>query len=242
MSKESYQEETYIGAGAGAGVGAGAGAGVGVVTRGFHQRRRRESLARGDQGEEKAHHELLRKEMEKLREMHKNMMPRNLPRNAKGGGEGGEGGGMNSHDITGEEFRIVCEELWIDFNMWINHHQNLTNSVNIFRSAITRNLHAILFVTFFAVWFRWYVGAGRDACSYGIGYGAFSFMCEVLRYLGEIVVILLLSIIGFCVGLLPLVIGVIIYEFNGAFPRGDGEGEGDDDDSGGEWDDHQKKE
>ena len=231
MSKSPYQEEKYIGGGARAG----------AVTRGFHQRRRRESLARGDQGEEKAHHELLRKEMEKLRKMRENMMPRNLPRNAK---EGGEGGGMNSHDITGEEFRIVCEELWIDFNMWINHHQNLTNSTNIFRSAITRNLYAILFVAFFAVLFRWYVGAGRDACSYGIGYGVFSFMCEVLRYLGEIVAILLLSFIAFCVGLLPLVIGVIIYEFNDVFPRGDGEG--DDEDDGGEewveWDDHQKKE
>ena len=231
MSKSPYQEEKYIWSGAG----------VGAVTRGFHQRRRRESLARGDQGEEKAHHELLRKEMEKLRKMRENMMPRNLPWNAK---EGGEGGGMNSHDITGEEFRIVCEELWIDFNMWINHHQNLTNSTNIFRSAITRNLYAILFVAFFAVLFRWYVGAGRDACSYGIGYGVFSFMCEVLRYLGEIVAILLLSFIAFCVGLLPLVIGVIIYEFNDVFPRGDGEG--DDEDDGGEewveWDDHQKKE
>lgn len=221
MSKSPYQEEKYIWGGAGAGAGA--------VTRGFHQRRRRESL-----GQEKAHHELLRKEMEKLRKMRENM----IPRNAK---EGGEGGGTNSHDITGEEFRIVCEELWIDFNMWINHHQNLTNSTNIFRSAITRNLHAILFVAFFAVLFRWYVGAGRDACSYGIGYGAFSFMCEVLRYLGEIVAIILLSFIAFCVGLLPLVIGVIIYEFNDVFPRGDGEGD-DEDDGGEEWVDHQKKE
>jgi hypothetical protein len=41
--------------------------------------------------------------------------------------------------------------------------------------------------------------------------------------------------------LLPLVIGVIIYEFNGVFPCGDGEGD-DEDDGGEEWDDHQKKE
>jgi hypothetical protein len=233
MSKSPYQEEKYIRAGAGAWVGGGA------VTRSFPQRRRRESLARGDQGEEKGYHELMRKEIEKMREMHKNMMPRNAKEGSEGGGNGG--GGMNSRDITGEEFRIVCEELWIDFNMWIKHHQNLTNSANIFWSAISRNLYAILFVGFFAVLFRWYVGAGRDACSYGIGYGVFSFMCEVLRYLGEIVVIMLLSIIGFCVGLLPLVIGVIIYEFNDVFPRGDGEGD-DEDDGGEEWDDHQKKE
>jgi hypothetical protein len=229
MSKSPYQEEKYIGAGA----AAGAWVRGGVVTRSFPQRRRRESLARGDQGEEKAQRELMRKEIEKMREMHKNMMMRNVNEDGKGG--------MNSHDITGEEFRIVCEELWIDFNMWINHHQNLTNSTNIFRSAITRNLYAILFVALFAMLFRWYVGAGRDACSYGIGYGVFSFMCEVLRYLGEIVAILLLSFITFCVGLLPLVIGVIIYEFNDVFPCGDGEGD-DEDDGGEEWDDHQKKE
>ena len=215
----------------------------GYGLRSLPQRRRRQSLARGDQGQEKGHHALLRKEMQKMLEMQ-----RNVKEGGAGAVAGAGDGRMNSHDITGEEFRIVCEELWVDFKLWANRDENIKNSTNMLSSAISRNLYAILFVGFFAVLFRWYVGAGRDACSYGIGYGAFSFMCEVLRYLGEIVVILLLSIIGFCVGLLPLVIGVIIYEFNGAFPRDgddgdDGEGgEGDDDDYGEEWDDHQKKE
>jgi hypothetical protein len=209
----------------------------GYGLRSLPQRRRRQSLARGDQGQEKGHHALLRKEMQKMQEMHKNMMQRNVKEGGACAVAGAGDGRMNSHDITGEEFRIVCEELWIDFKFWANRDENIKNSTNMLSSAISRNLYAILFVGFFAVLFRWYVGPGRDACSYGVGYGAFSFMCEVLRYLGEIVVIMLLSIIGVCVGLLPLVIGVIIYEFNGAFPREDGE-DAEDDDLG----DHLKKE
>ena len=212
----------------------------GYGLRSLPQRRRRQSL--GGEGDSKdMHRELVRKEIEKIQKMRQRERQREAQEKMNTTGNMVR---INSHDITGEEFRIVCEELWIDFKLWANRDENIKNSSNMLSSAISRNLHAILFVGFFAVLFRWYVGAGRDACSYGIGYGAFSFMCEVLRYLGEIVVIMLLAIIGFCVGLLPLVIGVIIYEFNGAFPRDDGE-DGDDDDD--EYDDddlsdHQKKE
>jgi hypothetical protein len=211
----------------------------GYALRSLPQRRRRQSL--GGEGDGKdMHWELLRKEIEKIQKMRQREREREREAQEKMNTTGNMGR-INSHDITGEEFWIVCEELWIDFKLWANRDENIKNSSNMLSSAISQNLHAILFVGFFAVLFRWYVGAGRDACSYGIGYGAFSFMCEVLRYLGEIVVIMLLAIIGFCVGLLPLVIGVIIYEFNGVFPCGDGEGD-DEDDGGEEWDDHQKKE
>ena len=206
MSKLLYQDERVIG------------------SRGLPQRRKRPAWGGsgggcGREEEEKAHYELVRKEIEKMRKIRENMMSRNV-KGADAVG-GGVGGAMNSSDITSEEFKIVCEELWIDFKVWANHHENIKNSRNMLSSAISQNLYAILFVGFFAVLFRWYVGAGRDACSYGLGYGAFSFMCQVLRYLGEILVILVMSIIGFCVGLLPLVIGVIIYEFNDVFPDQD---------------------
>jgi hypothetical protein len=209
----------------------------GYELRSLPQRRRRQSL--GGEGDSKdMHRELVRKEIEKIRKMRECERERERLAQEKMNTKENMVR-VNSHDITGEEFRIVCEELWIDFKVWANHHENIKNSSNMLSSAISQNLYAILFVGFFAVLFRWYVGAGRDACSYGIGYGAFSFMCEVLRYLGEIVVIMLLAIIGFCVGLLPLVIGVIIYEFNSAFPRDDGDdGEYDDDD----LSDHLKKE
>lgn len=221
MSMSFNTEEKHIG------VGGGGISGV-YGLRSLPQRRRRQSLAGGGYGgdseSEEMHRELFRKEIEKIRRarerererQQENVMQENVVH-------------VNSRDITGEEFQIVCEELWIDFKLWVDHHKNITNSASIFWSAITRNLYAILFVASFAVLFRWYVGAGRDACSYGIGYGVFSFMCEVLRYLGEIVVILLLSIIGFCVGLLPFVIGVIICEFDSAFPREGREEYGDED-------------
>ena len=218
----------------------------GYGLRSLPQKRRRQSLAGGAGGaggagvggdgeSEEMHQELVRKEIEKIRRareherqhdrLHGNMVQKKM-------NDDDVTRYINSCDITGEEFRIVCEELWIDFKLWVSHHKNLTNSACILRSAVSRNLYAILFVSFSAVLFRWYVGGGRDACLHGLGYGVFNFMCELLRYFGEIVVILLLSIIGFCVGLLPFVIGVIICEFDSAFPRGeygDEEGEEDED-------------
>jgi prolipoprotein diacylglyceryltransferase len=88
----------------------------------------------------------------------------------------------------------------------------------MFRRAVVRMRFAILFVLVFAVLFRWYVGAGKDACSYGVGYGVFSLVCEVLRYFGEIVVIVFMSFIGACAGLSPFVIGACIFEYDEAFP------------------------
>ena len=227
MSMSFNTEEKQIGV-----VGGGGGYGL----RSLPQRRRRQSLVGGGDGgdSEDLHRELVRKEIEKIRRARERERERERENMVQK-----ETTHMNSCDITGEEFQIVCEELWIDFNVWVSQHKNLTNSASILRSAVSRNLYAILFVSFFAVLFRWYVGAGRDACSYGFGYGVFSFMCEVLRYLGEIVVILLMSVVGFCVGMLPLVIAIIIYEFNEAFPREGEEDEDTEDEDGGN---HLKKE
>ena len=161
--------------------------------------------------------EILRNEIERIRKIRENMTPR-MPKPTKGGVDDGYNNSrVNSCDITGEEFMIVCEELWIDFKKWTKHHENLTNSTSTFRRAVVRMRFAILFVLFFAVLFRWYVGAGKDACSYGVGYGVFSFVCEVLRYFGEIVVIVFMSFIGACACLSPFVIGACIFEYDELF-------------------------
>jgi len=149
---------------------------------------------------------------------------------------------MNACDLTGDEFQIVCEELWIDFRRWVNHQKNFNDCISKARKAFVRNWTPICLTVGFLIWFRWYVGAGKDACSYGVGYGMLSFTCEVLRHLGELVAAILIMIIGFCVGILPMLMCVCFYEFNDAFPdpEGDeyeGEDEAGDDDSG-----HVKKE
>jgi len=162
--------------------------------------------------------EILRNEIERIRKIRENMTPR-VPKGASRiDDDGYNNSRINACDVTGEEFKIVCEELWVDFKKWVEQHENLTNTSSIFRRAVTRMRFAILFVLVFAVLFRWYVGAGKDACSYGVGYGVFSFMCEVLRYFGEIVVIVFMSFIGVCAGLSPFVIGACIFEYDEAFP------------------------
>jgi len=164
--------------------------------------------------------EILRNEIERIRKIRENMTPRTVkPKNEAGRiDDGYNNSRINACDVTGEEFMIVCEELWIDFKKWTNQHENLTNSASTFRRAVVRMRFAILFVLFFAVLFRWYVGAGKDACSYGVGYGMFSFVCEVLRYFGEIVVIVIMSFIAACACLSPFVIGACIFEYDEAFP------------------------
>ena len=167
------------------------------------------------------------REMEKIRDAHKRSQ---VTMGGGGGGGGAEGHAedqpkissrMKACDITGEEFKIVCEELWIDFKTWVDHHENLSSSISKARAAIASTWIYICFTLGFLIWFRWYVGAGKDACSFGFGYGVFSFVCEILRHLGEFVVALFLMFIGFCVGLMPLVVGVCVYEFNDAFPDPD---------------------
>lgn len=207
------------------------------------QRKKRQSLmsvSGSNRYNENMHCEFVRKEIEKIRKMRQNIANEKMKKNKIDNHQHN-----NRYDITGEEFQIVCEELWIDFNLWVKQYNNINSSTNMFWSLISRNLYAILSITFFVIWFRWYVGAGRYACSYGIGYGVFCFICEILRYLGEIIAILLLSIVGFCIGLLPFVIGLIIYDFDSLFPREDGEeddGEGAEDTENETGGNHLKKE
>lgn len=161
--------------------------------------------------------EILRNEIERIRKIRENMTPK--PKNeASRIDDGYNNSRINACDVTGEEFMIVCEELWIDFKKWTEQHENLTNTASIFRRAVVRMRFAILFVLVFAVLFRWYVGAGKDACSYGVGYGMLSFVCEVLRYFGEIVVIVIMSFIAACACLSPFVIGACIFKYDEAFP------------------------
>ena len=156
--------------------------------------------------------------MKKIHEARKNMT-------AGGGSGGGDDGGqnyrsarMNACDLTGEEFQIVCEELWIDFNSWVNHQPNFRDCVARVRDAIVSKWSVVAPILVFLMWFRWYIGAGKDACSYSLGYGMFSFVCEILRHLGEIIAISIMMLIGFCVGLTPIVACICVYEFKDAFP------------------------
>lgn len=190
-------------------------------------------------------YQLRRREMKKIQEARKRM--------ASGGGVSGGGSGGSSHgendrsarmnacDLTGEEFQIVCEELWIDFRRWVNHTKNLSDCIDTVREAFVRIWTPTCLILGFLMWFRWYVGAGKDACSYGVGYGVFSFTCEVLRHLGEFVAALLLMFIGFCVGIVPMLVCVCFYEFNDAFPDPEGD-EGDADADADDGAGHVKKE
>jgi len=173
-------------------------------------------------------YQLRRREMKKILEARKHM--------TAGGGSGGSGGQndrsarMNACDLNGEEFQIVCEELWIDFRRWVNHQKNLSDCIDTVREAFVRNWTPSCLIIGFLMLFRWYVGAGKDACSYGVGYGVFSFTCEVLRHLGELVAALLLMFIAFCVGIVPMLVCVCFYEFNDTFPDPDADDADDADD------------
>jgi hypothetical protein len=132
---------------------------------------------------------------------------------------------MNACDLTGDEFKIVCEEMWVDFKTWVSHHENTKNCIEKTRDAVKRNLSAILSMCMFLVCFRWYMGGGREACAKfgaegigGIGGIMVSFVCNLFRYVGEALVGVFLGVVGFCVGILPLLACVCIYESRDAFP------------------------
>ena len=146
---------------------------------------------------------------------------------------------INACDLTGEEFAIVCEELWIDFKSWTNRHDNMRDCISKVRSKVVNNRFAILGVCMFLVWFRWYIGAGREACAkFGVGGIMLSFVCELFRYIGEALVGVFLGVVGFCVGILPLLVCICVYEFQDAFPVPEETEDDDSDDS----DDHEKTE
>jgi len=126
---------------------------------------------------------------------------------------------MNACDLTGDEFKIVCEELWVDFKSWVTHHENMKNCITKTHNAFRRNLATILFTIVFLICFRWYIGGGKEACAkFSMGGIVLNFVCEVFRYVGEALLGVFLGIIGFCVGILPLVVCICIFEFKEAFP------------------------
>lgn len=126
---------------------------------------------------------------------------------------------INACDLSGHEFAIVCEELWVDFKTWINHHENMKNSLDKTRSTISKNLILIMFAIVLIIGFRWYMGGGKEACAkFSVAGVVLSFVCELFRYLGEAFLGVFLGIIGFCVGVLPLIACVCVFEFKAAFP------------------------
>ena len=176
----------------------------------------------------------------RLREMKKMQdgaaaMKKVLDADGCAGGDGGDGGaggagvgggssnglGHTGCDMTGDEFMIVCEELWVDFKKWANHHENVSQSFLKTRNFVARYYTTMLLTAIFFIWFRWYIGAGKEACDRGFGIGLCSFICEVARNLGEIIVGIILGIGGFCAGLLPLLLGVCVYEIKNMDSRDD---------------------
>jgi hypothetical protein len=135
---------------------------------------------------------------------------------------GDDGGGGNNKDddngdidvtdMTKEDISIVCEELWVDFKTWINGRNNVCDCAEKVCLYLSRNWVALLWGALFMIAFRWYIGAGKDACAYGFGWGAVSLICEVMRHLGEILLAALTMICGFCCAMLPVIACACIYE------------------------------
>jgi hypothetical protein len=126
---------------------------------------------------------------------------------------------INACDLTGQEFAIVCEELWVDFKTWVNHNENMKNCVAKTRSTFSKNLILIMFAIALIIGFRWYMGGGKEACAkFSVAGVVLSFVCELFRYLGEAFLGMFLGIIGFCIGILPLIACVCIFESKNAFP------------------------
>ena len=163
--------------------------------------------------------ELFDREMKKMRDVRIKMraMAR-MNAAAKSGGDGRDGGDGGSvgyfdmSDMTDKDIAIVCEELWLDIKLWVGHDTNLYSCGEKARMFISRNWLAMLYVVLFMIVFRWYVGSGKDACAYGVGWGAFSFVCEMMRYIGEVFMGVLLGTCGWCCGVLPIIVCGCFYE------------------------------
>lgn len=115
-------------------------------------------------------------------------------------------------DMTEKDVAIVCEELWVDFKTWMNQQTNVCSCSEKVYMYIVHNWVTLLCVSLSMIAFRWYVGAGKDACAYGFGWGAVSLICEVMRHVGEIILAILMILCGLCCGMLPVITCACIYE------------------------------
>ena len=135
--------------------------------------------------------------------------------------------GIDKYDMSGEEIAIVCEELWADFRLWMSQHRNLAVCANNAKRKI-RGYFVLLFcVLVFLVGFRWYIGGGKDACDYGVGWVMWSLVCEIMRNVGEVLMAIFVIIGGLCCVLLPIMLSICLYEMeNIGNEEGEGECEG----------------
>jgi hypothetical protein len=149
-----------------------------------------------------------------------------------GGGSSGDGSNNVDFDITDmteKDITIVCEELWVDFKKWMNHQKNARDCSEKVYTYIVGNWVTLLSVSLFMIAFRWYIGAGKDACDYGFGWGAVSLICEVMRHVGEILLAILMILCGLCCGMFPVIACICIYQLTN---EDDDYGDDDDDDDG----------
>ena len=157
--------------------------------------------------------ELLDREMKKMRDSRIKMRAAaRMNAVAKSGGSGGSVEYFDMSDMTDKDIAIVCEELWVDIKLWVGHDTNLYSCGEKVRLFISRNWLAMLYVVLFMIVFRWYVGGGKEACASGVGWGAFSLVCEMMRYIGEVFIGVLLGICGWCCGVLPVIVCGCFYE------------------------------
>ena len=85
----------------------------------FHTSRNSLSSVLGRANTKRTEFELRRREMNKILEAHKRMRQSQSDAENKGSSRSAR---ANACDLNGEEFAIVCEELWIDFKTWVNHN------------------------------------------------------------------------------------------------------------------------
>ncbi len=176
-------------------------------------------------------------EKEKAMEMAMNEMKKMYEAKSRQQETGGYKG-MDKYDMSGEEIAIVCEELWVDFRLWMSQHRNLAVCANNAKRKIRGYFVFLFCVLVFLVGFRWYVGGGKDACDYGVGWVMWSLVCEIMRNVGEVLIAIFVIIGGVCCVLLPIMLSICLYEMeNIGDEEGEGDGEGE-----GEQGDKEKKE
>jgi hypothetical protein len=151
--------------------------------------------------------ELFDREMKKMRDARVKMRTMATMARTNAAAAAAKKGGdyFDMTDMTDKDIAIVCEELWLDIKTWVCHDTNLSSCGEKVRMFISRNRLALICFVLFMIVFRWYVGGGKEACAYGVGWGAFSLVCEMMRYFGEVFMGVLLGICGFCCGVSPII-------------------------------------